>query len=74
MEEKIIKILNGMHPEYDFHTSEDYIADGVLDSFDVVTLVTDLEEQFGISIDGEEIIPENFSNIDAIKKLIEKSA
>lgn len=74
MEEKIIKILNGMHPEYDFQTSEDYIADGVLDSFDVVTLVTDLEEQFGISIDGEEIIPENFSNIDAIKKLIEKSA
>lgn len=45
----------------------------MLDSFDVVTLVSELEEKFSIAIDGEDIIPENFSSVDRIANLVEKS-
>lgn len=56
MKEQIFSILSGMRPEYDFSTSQDFISDGMLDSFDVVTLVSELEEKFSIAIDGEDII------------------
>lgn len=62
-----------MRPEYDFSTSQDFISDGMLDSFDVVTLVSELEEKFSIAIDGEDIIHENFSSVDRIANLVEKS-
>lgn len=73
MREKILSILNGLRPEYDFSESTDFIEDGMLDSFDVVSLVSELEENFGIMIDGENIVPENFSSVEAIESLIEKS-
>lgn len=73
MKDKIYKILNGLRPEYDFSVSTDFIEDGMLDSFDVVTLVSELEENFGILIDGEDIIPENFSSVTAIEALVKKS-
>ena len=73
MREKIISILSGLRPEFDFETSSDYIEDGMLDSFDIVSLVTELEENFDINIDGEDIIPENFSSVRSIQSLIEKS-
>ena len=73
MKEQIFSILSGMRPEYDFSTSQDFISDGMLDSFDVVTLVSELEEKFSIAIDGEDNIPENFSSVDRIANLVEKS-
>lgn len=73
MRTKILEILNGLRPEFDFSASSDFIGDGMLDSFDIVSLVAELEENFGITIDGEDIIPDNFSSIDMIVSLIEKS-
>lgn len=73
MREKIISILSGLRPEFDFETSSNFIEDGMLDSFDIVSLTTELEENFDIYIDGEDIIPENFSSIESILSLIEKS-
>lgn len=72
MNEKILSILSGLRPEFDFSTSSNFIEDGMLDSFDIVSLVTELEENFGISIDGDEIVPENFASILSIANLIEK--
>lgn len=73
MKEQIYEILAGIRPEYDFKSSTNFIEDGMLDSFDIVTLVTDLEDAFGISIDGEQVVPENFSTIDGIVNLVENS-
>ena len=73
MKEKVLEILNGLRPEFDFSENIDFIENGYLDSFDIVTLVTELEECFSISIDGEDILPENFCSIDAIEALITKS-
>lgn len=73
MEEQVLKILNGLRPEFDFTESADFIEDGMLDSFDIVTLVTELEESFSISIDGEDITPENFASVETIINLVNKS-
>ncbi len=53
--------------------SKDFIQEGFLDSFDLVNLISELEERYDILIDGEDIIPMNFKNTEAIKSLIEKS-
>jgi acyl carrier protein len=64
--------LTDIRPESDFSGSDDFIEDGLLDSFDVVTLVSDIEKNYGISIEGVDILPENFRNIAAIKTLLQR--
>lgn len=73
MREKIVKILLDLRPEFDFNEDVDFIDEGMLDSFDVVSLVSSLDETFGISIDGMDILPENFSSIDKIISLVKKN-
>jgi acyl carrier protein len=68
----IEEILKAIRPEFDFTTSQDFIANGMLDSFDVVTLISDLDRTYGISIDGVDILPENVESVAAIRKLLEK--
>lgn len=66
-------MLNEIRPEFDFQESDDFVGDGLLDSFDIVTLTDMLEEKYGIKIDGMDIVPENFSSIDGIIALVKKS-
>ncbi|MGV0845873.1 acyl carrier protein [Empedobacter falsenii] len=73
MKSQIIEILNGIRPEFDFGTETEFISNGMLDSFDLITLVTELDETFGISIDGTDILPENFETVDAIEALLIKN-
>ena len=69
---EIHKILNDIRPEADFQSSSNFAQDGLLDSFDVVTLVSELDKTFQISIQGTDILPENFKNIDSIATLLKK--
>lgn len=74
MKEKIINILTELRPEFDFTVENvDFISEGMLDSFDMVALVSELDSQFGISIDGLDIVPENFSSVEAIETLLKKN-
>lgn len=74
MKEQIIKILNELRPEFDFsQEGVDFIEEGMLDSFDMVNLVSELDATFGISIDGVDILPENFGTVDAIAALLVKN-
>ena len=73
MEEKILQILMELRPEFDFTKSENFIEDGYLDSFDVVTLVSELENTFGIVIDPMDILPDNFSSLSNMAELIKNS-
>ena len=73
MKEKIIKILTELRPEFDFTEDVNFIEEGMLDSFDLMTLVSTLDERFAIKIDGTDILPENFMNVDAIAALVERS-
>lgn len=73
MEQQIIRILTELRPEFDFNQNINFIEEGMLDSFDIVNLVSELDSTFGISIDGVDIIPENFSSVEAIKNLLLKN-
>lgn len=68
----VVEVLKGIRPEFDFTTSEDFIADGMLDSFDVITLISELDHCYGISISGTDILPENVRNLAAITSLLKK--
>ena len=68
----IEEVLKGIRPEFDFTTSQDFLGDGMLDSFDMMTLVSDLDKEYGISIAGVDIVPENFQNIASIQYLLQK--
>lgn len=71
--DKIYELLLEIRPEYDFKVNNGIIEEGVLDSFDLISLVTMVEEQFDIFIDALDIIPENFSSIEAIANVIRKN-
>ena len=74
MKEKIVKILTDIRPEFDFNQENiNFIEEGMLDSFDLVTLVSELDETFGVSINGVDIVPENFSSVDKIESLVKKN-
>ncbi len=72
MKTKVLNILSEIRSEFDFSTSSNFIEDGMLDSFDIVTLVTMLDEEFLISIEGTQVIPDNFISVESICSLLSK--
>lgn len=68
--EQLLSILKSMHPEVDFNTEEDLIGNGILDSLDIVTLITEINAEFDVSIPAEEILPENFNSAASLWALI----
>ena len=73
MKQQIIEILTEIRPEFDFSQDTNFIQAGMLDSFDIIMLVNMLDEKFGISIDGVDILPENFSSVEKIENLLKKN-
>lgn len=73
MNERIVEILKEIRPEFEFAGVENFFDEGMLDSFDLMTLVSTLQEEYQVKIAGEEILPENFANVDAIAALLVKS-
>lgn len=71
--EVILGLLSEIRPEADYRTAENYLTEGLMDSFDIVTLVHDLEVAFGVLIDGADIVPEYFTNLEAIRTLLRKN-
>ncbi len=65
-------ILKEIRPEFDFENCDDFFQNGLLDSLDLITLITSLDEEYNISIEGTDILPENFESISSIKKLLKK--
>ena len=70
--ETLIDILKDLHPEVDFETRERLIDDHILDSFDIVALIAEINSEFDIAIPAECIVPENFNSAQALHALIEK--
>ena len=72
MQNEILDMLTNLRPEFNFSATTNFILDGLLDSFDIVALVSMLEEKYSIKIDGLDIIPENFADTAKISALVEK--
>lgn len=72
MEERILKILEENNADIITYGGDNMIEDGIIDSFEIIGIVSDLEEEFDIEIDAEYVIAENFLNKDAIIRLMKK--
>lgn len=70
--DKLNEILEDIRPDIDFDSAESLVDGNILDSFDIITLVSRINEELGIEISVEELIPENFNSKKAMEKLIEK--
>lgn len=73
MKEKVIEIIKDNRPDLDVDDGVEFVTDGLLDSFDIVTLVSEFDKAFGISIDGADITPDNFNTVEAIVKMLKKN-
>ena len=70
--EHLLDILKELHPETDFETEAHLVDDGMLASFDIVMLITRIEEEFDVVIPAKDIVPENFNSVKALYALIEQ--
>lgn len=72
MKERILKLLEGIQPDIHFENETALIDDSLLESFDVIQIVTSLMDEFDISIDADDIEPENLNSLDAICAMVER--
>lgn len=70
--EKLIEILTELHDDVDYYTETGLVDDGILDSLDIVAIVTEVDSELGVRIPPEEIIPENFNSAEALWALISR--
>lgn len=70
--EKLINILMELDDSIDWEKEDSLIDDRILDSFSMLTLISDLEDEFDIEIDASELIPENFNSTDAMWNMIKR--
>ena len=71
IKEELLEILEDLHPDIDFESEDSLIDDKLLDSFDVVTLVTELDSAFDVEITAADMVPENFNSLSAMVEMIE---
>ena len=70
--EELLDILNEIDDSIDYENEKALIDDHLLDSFSIITLVSELEEHFDIEIDAAEMTPENFNSAEALLALMQR--
>ena len=70
--EELLNILREMHPAVDFENEEHLIDNAVLDSMDIVPLITEIGEEFDVTITAADIVPDNFNSVKALYALIQR--
>lgn len=70
--EELLEILKSLHPEVDYETEDKLVDNKILDSFDIVTLMSEIWEHFGVEILAEYLEAKNFNSAQAIYNLIEE--
>ncbi len=70
--DEILAILQDLHPDVDFESCDTLIDDGILDSFDIVTIIAEISDQFDVKIGAEQIVPENFNSAEALWELVRR--
>lgn len=71
MKERLLNILTEACPDVDFETETALIDDGLLESLDIVMIVTEIMQEFGVELNVDDLLPENFNSVDALLALIE---
>ena len=70
--DKLMQILSELRPDVDFANETALIDTGVLDSFDIISLVSELNDAFSISISPADLDPENFNSAEALRELVQR--
>lgn len=70
--EKLMQILQEIRPDVDFENETALIDDGILDSFDVVSIISELDDAFDVQIRITELDPENFNSAESIWNLVQE--
>lgn len=70
--EVILEMLQELHEDIDFDKEKRLVDDKILDSFDLVTLVAELGEEFDVDITAKDFVEENFNSLDALTKMIHR--
>ena len=68
--EELMEILKGVKPDVDFDTEDKLIDNDILDSFDIISIVSEVNEEFDVDINVNDLLPENFNSAEAIFALI----
>ena len=66
----LLEILTNLHPEVDFETSTDLVDGKIIDSFDIVSIISEINDEYDVVIPAEEIVPDNFNSAQALYELI----
>lgn len=69
---ELLSILQDIHPEIDYEKEKNLIDNEIFDSFDIVTLISEIAVNFDIKVPANEITPDNFNSLEAIMALLEK--
>ena len=72
MMETLLELLNDLYPDLDVANVTDFIDGEIMDSFDIVSLVASIDDEFGVTIPAEEMLPENFNSAEALYGLIRR--
>lgn len=68
--ETLLEILSELHPDVDFETCDTLIDDKILDSFDIVTIISEVSARMDVVITAEYIVPKYFNSAGALYDLI----
>jgi acyl carrier protein len=70
--EELLRIMSEVRPDIDFETEDKLIDNEMLDSLDIVAIVTDVNDEFDVEINVNDLLPENFNSAKALYELIQK--
>ena len=69
--DELLDLLRNVKPGVDFESEENLVDDGILNSIDVISIIAEIQDRFGVTIPSDEIIPENFNSAKAMKDLLD---
>lgn len=70
--DELLRIMSDIRPDIDFENETKLIDNELLDSLDIVAIVTDINDEFDIEINVNDLLPENFNSAEALYELIQK--
>ena len=70
--DKLIEILSEICPNVDFRKEKALVDDGLIDSFEIVSIVAEIVDHFEVELDVDDLMPENFNSVEAMMQLIEE--
>lgn len=72
IKETILDILQEMHEDIDFESEKALVTDKILDSFDLVSLVSELTDAFDIEIKAKDFVEKNFNSLDSVVDMVKR--